>query len=124
MNAKDFDMIVTSRQKKSKDVLSSKAKEYASDADRLHNFKIAANILQCTPEQALLGMAVKHLTSIIDMVNGETKPTTALIDEKIGDMINYLHLLEALFNEKIIIGDVPCECQGWGWNINGEYIKY
>lgn len=80
-------------------VLAKKAEEYASDNDRLHNFKKAAAISRRKPSQALFGMLVKHLVSIVDLVEGDRPMYLATIDEKIGDAINYLVLLEALLKE-------------------------
>lgn len=83
-----------------KSVLAIKADEYASSADRLHNFKTAAKMLDTTPEVALVGMAIKHAVSVQDMVIQPEIITPELIDEKIGDCINYLVLLEALMLER------------------------
>jgi hypothetical protein len=99
MNDATFDDIVYKRIEKIKTVLAGKAKEYAK-GDRLYNFKRAAKILNSTPESALLGMLMKHLVSVIDLVEGEDSPELDLVNEKIGDAINYLILLEAIFTEK------------------------
>lgn len=83
-------------------MLASKACEYASDEDRLHNFKAAAELEGDTPAEALRGMLRKHWVSIADLVWSDTigeKPSFAMIDEKIGDAVNYLILLEALLKE-------------------------
>ena len=60
-------------------------------------------------ERALIGMAVKHFVSIMDMVdevayarqslNTSNLPKDKYVEEKIGDMINYLILLEAMIKE-------------------------
>jgi hypothetical protein len=76
-----------------KDVLLRKQKEYATDDDRLHNFKIAAAFQQCTTEQALFGFLAKHLVSLSDMCKSGEKYSEDIWDEKIGDSINYLLLL-------------------------------
>lgn len=95
-----FDALLKRRLKKTQDTLQSKAAMYASANNRLHNFDVAARVLNCTPEQALEGMMMKHFVSVLDLVQWtETQPqriTTSLVDEKIGDTINYLILLEAL----------------------------
>ena len=107
MNSRDFNHIVQSRLERIQSLLTAKAAEYAPpDSDRLHNFKRAGEMLNCTPEQALIGMWTKHVISILDIVNGLAKGetyTTDLINEKIGDAINYLILLEALLKEKKLI---------------------
>lgn len=86
-----------------REVLVGKAREYASDVDRLHNFKVAAEIIQSTPLKALWGMEAKHLTSLSDMVNSEKSYPAAVWDEKIGDSINYLILLRALVVDERVI---------------------
>jgi len=105
MNTKQFARILDSRLEKISNVLSAKAGEYSSDIDRLHNFKVAAQleVEPITPERALVGMWRKHLVSVLDMVDGLDRgklPSEAMIDEKIGDTINYGILLEALFRER------------------------
>ena len=94
-----FNEILEKRILSIKSILGNKAKEYAMGGDRLHNFKVAARVKNESPEKALWGMAIKHLVCIIDMVDGELEATAPMVDEKIGDMINYLILLEALMKE-------------------------
>lgn len=100
MTNEHFKNILQMRLAATETTLAKKAHEYASDEDRLHNFKKAAMVLNCTPKQALLGMLAKHLVSVIDLVNDPADATWALWDEKIGDSINYLILLEALVKEE------------------------
>jgi hypothetical protein len=99
MNNEQFEKILEKRINSIKSVLSSKAMEYASEADRLHNFKVAARMNNCTSEQALWGMMTKHLVSVQDIVFNKEKPRHEIINEKIGDSINYLILLEALLKD-------------------------
>ena len=111
MLSEEFDKIVEERVEKIKSILISKAKEYASDTDRLHNFKVAARVDNESPEKALWGMAKKHLVCIMDMVsdtNGIHKMniTREYIDEKIGDMANYMILLEALLKERVVANTI------------------
>ena len=103
MKSERFDSIVADRCDSIKSILASKAKEYAK-GDRLHNFKVASAISNCTPERALKGMMMKHLVSVFDIIDDLDKnivPTSELVDEKIGDLINYSILLEALLKERI-----------------------
>ena len=118
MIKEDFDKLLEKRLKATVDVLSSKNKEYASATDKLHNFKRAGAMLGCTPERALVGMWTKHIISILDMVDkiekdsrkvgfltaiitwNSRRKTIKLLEEKIGDAINYLILLEALIKER------------------------
>jgi len=101
MKTKEFDKILTNRLAQIKQILGSKAEEYAQDNDRLHNFKVAATMNQTTPAIALWGMATKHLVSVTDLINGKLSPSNEMIDEKVGDMINYLILLEAVLKEQV-----------------------
>lgn len=58
--------------------------------------------MDTTPEKALLGMWIKHVISIADCINDDDDRQDVKIsmwDEKIGDAINYLILLEALIKE-------------------------
>ena len=98
----EFQNVLESRIEKIRCVLAVKAGEYAAGSDRLHNFKQSAALMRVTPEMACLGFLTKHLTSVIDMVHATAagvEPTAERLDEKIGDAINYLILLEALFRE-------------------------
>lgn len=107
MTDEKFEQVVKNRIEKIKNVLGNKAKEYASRIDRLHNFNEARKIFRCeTKEYALLGMLNKHLVSVVDMIEKWEKygilPSVSMVDEKIGDTINYSILLEALFLEDIL----------------------
>ena len=95
----DFDGMLDERLKKIKDTLSLKASGYAFNSDRLHNFKVAGQISDQPPTKALWGMAMKHLVSITDLIEGRLENNRGNVDEKIGDMINYLILLEALLED-------------------------
>lgn len=103
MKPHDFDAIVNRRMQLICSILMSKAREYASDSDRLHNFKVAARLDNETPEKALWGMLKKHLVSVRDMVHqldNDSIVDIGMWDEKLGDFINYLILLEGLVNER------------------------
>jgi len=108
---KDFDRVLSDRLEKIKSILSEKAEEYAADNDRYHNFNVAGRIRNESPESALIGMWMKHLVSVLDLVDwiedAPAKLTAEIIDEKIGDAINYLILLEGmLYNRVSEIPDV------------------
>ena len=105
-----FEKILNRRIELTKSVLASKNVEYASDSDKLHNFKRACKMIGCSPEKALIGMATKHFISILDIVDKidsnknyvakSSVEVIAKVEEKIGDAINYLILLEALIKER------------------------
>ena len=106
MDNNTFTKLLYARIRKIQAVLCQKGEEYSSDTDRLHNFKIAAKLsgaVHVTPEQALFGMLRKHIVSVIDIIDDtrfDIIPSDELRDEKIGDCINYLILLEALLVER------------------------
>lgn len=107
MTHTEFRTILNNRITQMQEVLDSKAREYASDTDRLHNFKEASSLLEAqSPGQAVLGMLVKHWVSVQDLVLRDAQLPIwdnidhKLIDEKIGDAVNYLVLLEAILKEK------------------------
>lgn len=105
MTESEFNKILETRLEKMRRVLTAKAGEYAATDDRLYNFKRAGEILQCTPEQALLGMAMKHFVSVLDMIQKPNVLRMNAYDEKIGDAINYLFLLETLIIERLTYAD-------------------
>lgn len=98
MTATEFDVILNDRINKMRVVLGTKAGEYATD-DRLHNFKSAALQFGEPPTAVCWYYMLKHLMSIKDLATGVKPATPATIDEKIGDAVNYLVLMEALFRE-------------------------
>jgi hypothetical protein len=101
MDKEEFEQVFDYVFSRSQAVLVEKAREYAEDTDRLHNFKVAAALEGRTPEQALWGMHVKHIVSVSDMVRkDDVEFTPAQWDEKIGDAINYFVLLRALVWER------------------------
>jgi len=103
MNHEVFEALLEKRLALTRRILASKNAEYANDSDKLHNFKRAAAMLGCSKEKALVGMWTKHIISILDIVekieNYGEYPDTKLLEEKIGDSVNYLILLEACVKE-------------------------
>lgn len=102
MKTERFVSILNERLNKCVDVLGVKANEYATE-DRLHNFKVAAELQNCTPITALAGMMAKHTVSVYDLIQKQEQGyvvTREMWEEKIGDHINYLILLSALVEEK------------------------
>lgn len=115
MKFKDFDKLLDATIERVRSTLASKSSEYARDSDKLYNFKRSGERRRKTPEEALMGMAEKHYTSITDIVDKielenqkvglrfTIRPpflTRKILDEKITDGINYFILLEALIKER------------------------
>lgn len=95
MDTEGFNMVLDSTIMRIKEVLGSKAGEYATE-DRLHNFNVAAGLQNITPAQALGGMMAKHTVSVYDMLNSDEEFSLEKWDEKIIDHINYLILLRCI----------------------------
>ena len=103
MTFEEFNKLLDCRIETTKQVLASKNAEYARNNDKLSNFKRAASLEQSTPEKALSGMLTKHIISVYDMIDDLEQGKNGKIEtwnEKIGDTINYMILLEALINER------------------------
>lgn len=100
MHNTQFQEVLETQIQQTVDTLAGKAKEYASDNDRLLNFKRAAHLNHTTQSQAVTGMMSKHTVSVYDMVDDGFAYTAAQWDEKIGDHINYLILLKAVLIEE------------------------
>jgi hypothetical protein len=84
------------------ELLSQKAKEYAP-VDRLHNFRVAAEMQNVRLETALAGMMAKHTVSLYDLIERTQKGEVFGSDiwvEKITDHMNYLLLLKAILVEE------------------------
>ena len=100
MNTKRFNEVVAAQIKLSTDILCVKAGEYATD-DRLHNFKVAAELQGCSPKEALAGMMAKHTVSVYDLCCLSRAASIEMWSEKITDSINYLLLLRAVIQEEM-----------------------
>lgn len=98
MKTEQFNKLIEKQYKQCTDILVTKAKEYATE-DRLHNFKVAADLQKTTPINALAGMLAKHTVSIYDMCRSDQLYPEEMWNEKITDHINYLFLLKALVIE-------------------------
>lgn len=109
----EFSEVVDERINKIIDTLRDKAVEYSGSGDRFHNFKVGARIIGSTPEEALQGMMLKHLVSVFDLIewaqNDDGRLSEAMIDEKIGDLINYLILLEGMLKQRIDNNETECK---------------
>lgn len=104
MTEQEFQEVLNARLIKIKETLSSKAKEYATDMDKLHNFNVGARITGQTRERVLWGFALKHYISFLDILDNLDKgklPSEAMVDEKVGDLINYLVLVEASIKDRL-----------------------
>jgi len=112
MNTEQFNQVLEQRISLIRKSLVEKAKEYARD-DRLHNFNRLAKLQENPREVSLIHLCDKQYISIHDMIDdlhlhlltdcqcSEKMSSTdlSLWKEKIGDVINYMILLEAMIEE-------------------------
>lgn len=87
-----------------KDVLQSKNEEYAGQEDVFKAFTEALPLSFHDTKQAVAWeFMVKHLQSIKMIIEARSKsgkiPDEKVLEEKIGDAINYLILIEGMFKE-------------------------
>lgn len=113
MTRKEFTTsVVEPRLELIKKVLVAKGTEYGADKSAFHNFTNATQLsFHSTPQGVAWEFMCKHLQSIKDMIDDRQElgkiPSKALVEEKIGDAINYLILLEGMFQEDINYQDAP-----------------
>ena len=106
MTDAEFDKMLEDRLKGITSLLKTKNEEYAKTGT-FHNFDRAAQILQCSPERALVGFWTKHLVSVLDLLEDLEAPERfsderfqTLWREKIGDLIAYGLLLDIMVRGK------------------------
>lgn len=100
MNHKEieFDKIVEDILDNARETLINKGKEYRRNNNPYHNFEVGAEIKNVSREEIIDDFMLKHYISYRDMINDikEGKyPTNDYVREKLGDIRNYLILLEA-----------------------------
>jgi hypothetical protein len=102
MSHEMFEAIVEARVEKIKHTLLAKGKEYGVGGDRLHNFRKGQLMAgkPITMAQLLKGFKLKHDISLDDMIEGDVEVTEYLINEKIGDELCYLLLMEAVMRSE------------------------
>lgn len=108
MTREDFSNRVEKRIDLVRQSLLTKHKEYAKDDNVFRNFDEAAGgfSLHSTSAEVLWSYMTKHLVSIKDIVADNKPVDPTVVSEKIGDVINYLILLEAMLNQQ---GEKHCK---------------
>lgn len=103
MKHEDFDKVIEARISLIRSTLASKGGEYSSEDDVFESFKAISNGLSLHDDstQVLWELLTKHLYSIRKMIESSVAPSKEHMQEKIGDAINYLILLEGIFTEDI-----------------------
>lgn len=107
MNRKDFSNYVDFVKERTSNVLQKKGDEYSYNAGAFENFEEGVQIsLANTREGVAWGYVTKQIQSVRALIRevdtGKTDHLTAeLIDEKFGDVINYMILIEAMLKERV-----------------------
>lgn len=106
MTRENFDAVVHSTVENCLKTLVVKGKEYQRNNNPLHNFDRGVEVsgFTSTREQVIWGMALKHFISVQDIKEDLSKNilhSKELIDEKYGDLINYLLIEKASIIDKI-----------------------
>jgi hypothetical protein len=99
MKKVEFETIFNEQMRRCNEILIEKARQYADDTNRLHNFDTAAALRGVSRREALAGMMAKHTVSIYDMCQSSEVFPSAVWEEKITDHMNYLILLMAIVTE-------------------------
>lgn len=102
MNYNTFNLLLQERLKNTETVLLAKAREYVRGEDRFYNFEQGKKLLELvnldvTKEDVMLLYNTKHLISIFDILSDSRKGvkySKEYINEKFGDAINYLIMIE------------------------------
>jgi hypothetical protein len=97
---KQFQEVVLRRIKQIIATLEQKSKDYAANGDLCANFKKIAAAESRTPEQSLLTLVLKHVISLTKFTHDVPCPVYSRWEEKIGDIITYMFLLDSLLQEQ------------------------
>jgi hypothetical protein len=104
MTKQEFSKYLEQRLQRIKDTLDKKGEEYAYINNVFVNFEDAGDIAGNCREKIMFYYMLKHLISVINIVNKADKyeyPIKEVIEEKFGDLVNYLILIEASLIEQI-----------------------
>jgi hypothetical protein len=100
MTGVDFEALVEKRIVETRRRLRVKGEEYGGD-DRLIHFRRMAELTQNPVVEVCGVLLAKHLVSVFDIIDAASIENhwASMIDEKVGDAICYLVLLEAVLSE-------------------------
>lgn len=104
MDINTFNLIVDATVEDTANLLKVKGGEYASDQDRLSNFKRAAELTGSDPLQIALIYMSKHFDAVCSYVRhqsiGKDLKLSEPIEGRFNDLINYCILMKAIIHEQ------------------------
>lgn len=96
----DFDALIDEFNEQTIQILQSKGKEYATDDDRLMNFRTVGDMSGLSPEQVTITYLLKHIQRLAKAVREEEyewawrhDDGSEALKQRVADSINYLLLL-------------------------------
>ena len=101
MTKEEFDNFLSTVFNRTIKMFNIKRNEYACDDDVFRSFRLGTGFsIHDEPSQVAYEYLCKHLESIRTMVKNSENIETEYIEEKIGDAMNYLVIIDGLLKEK------------------------
>ena len=106
MTRNDFDLYLKGLFERLAELSANKGAEYAKDMSAFLNFEEGVDFsLHSEPESVAWEYACKHFQSIrniiIEMEDGTALPNMEQVEEKVGDAIMYMALMEAMIYHRL-----------------------
>lgn len=99
MTEEEFEKFFEERVQKCREVLIRKSQEYSSNTDKMRNFNVAGRMLDMPPYKVAFHYMMKHFESLYDIIMEDKKVSPEMWDEKLGDLLNYLFLIDAMWRK-------------------------
>lgn len=103
----ELNEVVQEFKEHSADLLQRKGEEYASEEDRLKNFRTVAEMMDLDPEEVCANYLLKHIQSLaLSVRTGEfdwvwrDEDGDEGLKQRVADAINYLFLLAAIIENQ------------------------
>jgi len=99
MTNKEFAMVCGALRNRASNILDQRAEAYATDQDRLANFKEMSNRAGITQLQVVHLFLQKGLAVLDKIAQGKTPPGEEILD-RFADALNYVQLMYAVYVEQ------------------------
>ncbi len=101
LTEEEFESFFKKRIEKCKATLLKKSEEYSAENDKMRNFNVVARMMNMTPQQVAFMFMMKHFESVYEIVMNEKEVTLEMWDEKMGDLMNYFFLIDAMMQKEL-----------------------